>query len=119
MPLSVPVMKMAVPGTRGTRSETALRNVSSSSASLLTRSDSNARPRFQVVRIRKITRPTASGNQPPCAILVRLAAKKLKSTNRNSPITPTTTIGFHFHSSDATTASRHASMIMVPVTAMP
>ena len=112
-------MKIAVPGTRGTRSETALRKVSSSSESLLTRSHSSARPRFQVVRTRKMTRPTASGNQPPWAILVRLAVKKLRSTNRNRPITSTTTIGFHFHSSAATTASSSASMIMVPVTAMP
>ena len=43
-----------------------------------------SRPRCQVVSTTKTTRAIESGNQPPCRTLVRLAAKKVRSTVRNS-----------------------------------
>lgn len=60
-----------------------------------------------------------SGNQPPCATLMMLAAKNAKSSSSNVPITTATTTGCHRHSNAATNDTRMVSIIIVPVTAMP
>ncbi len=68
-------MKIAVPGTRVVLFLADLAKISIGSATSVMRSRISLRPRAQVVSSVKANSPTTSGNQPPSATLVRLAAK--------------------------------------------
>src|SRR6202042_1523138 len=71
-------------------------------------------PRRQVLSTAKVTKPTESGNQPPCAVLVRFAPRKAKSTVKKTaaPI-PTSQPGF-FQSALAITRKSKVSAVIVP-----
>ena len=70
---------LAARGPRGTRSSGSRPPRSCAAMSLV-------RPRFQVVMSVNTMPATASGNQPPCAILTTFAAKNARSTARNSDV---------------------------------
>jgi hypothetical protein len=73
----------------------------------------------QVISVVKTTMATVSGSQPPCSILVRLAAKNASSTVSNAaPPSATARAGLR-HSSRATARNRMVVSTKVPVTATP
>ena len=78
-----------------------------------------SRPFCQVVSTLKTASAIASGNQPPCRTLVRLAAKNVRSTVRNA-IAPAITshIGLP-HIARTTKKNSSVSIASVPVTAIP
>src|SRR6185437_15987464 len=79
----------------------------------------SSRPRRQVVIATNTHRPSASGNQPPCATLTRFALKKPRSTlSRQAPVASTAG-RLQCHWKRATTSASKVVMTMVPVTAMP
>ena len=63
--------------------------------------------------------PSASGIQPPSTILSRLAARNVKSMNRNGSISASAQISRQCHTRQITTIAIMAVTTMVPVTAMP
>ena len=76
-------------------------------------------PRFQVLSTVKTATPTESGNQPPCATLVRLAPRKARSTVKKTAAPSATSQPGLRHSVRATTRKSRVSTVIVPVTAMP
>src|SRR5450830_974454 len=118
--LTLPVMNTAVPPTRwgGCASKPSTKG-SSGIPSSLTRVRSNMRPEYQVISKKKAKPPNSNGNQPPSAILSKLAAKNEKSTIKKALMTSVTNTGCHFHSMRVTTPASIVVMTMVVVTATP
>ena len=63
--------------------------------------------------------PSASGTQPPSTTFSRLAARKVRSRNRNGAISAAAATGDHFQTFQITTKPIIAVTTMVPVTEMP
>src|SRR3569623_2884945 len=118
-PRRMRVMKIAVPSTRVTRRKLDSMNKSSGIASALTWLNSISLPRFQVISNVKVTTAMASGNQPPCAVLVILAVKKAKSIETKRTAKGIATHLFQRHSNSITSMSNTVSIIIVQVTATP
>ena len=84
MPPAAEVMNTAVPGTRyGWVSARSCMNRSIGIMPAVICRDSSARPRRHVVIIVNTTAATASGNQPPDAILFTFATKNDRSNDKN------------------------------------
>ena len=76
-------------------------------------------PERQVIMIRNKTPAKVRGSQPPSAIFMRLARKKLTSTMTNMPATAIATARRHFHKSRMARYSRNVVNSMVVDTAVP
>ena len=63
--------------------------------------------------------PMPSGNQPPWKILVRLAARKVRSIVRKTAANATAIHRGFFQSERRTTMNSSASIVIVPTTATP
>ena len=66
-----------------------------------------------------MTAASASGTQPPLAILVMLPATKARSTSSRIPNNAPTRHHDQFHTERATSAPNNVVMIMVPTTDAP
>ncbi len=78
-----------------------------------------SRPRCQVVSTLNTASAIASGNQPPCRTLVRLAAKNVRSTIRNATAPAITRPSGRCHIARTTKKNSSVSIASVPVTAIP
>jgi len=88
-------------------------------ASLRMRSPSRRRPRFQVTISVNMAPPMTSGNQPPSSTFTALAAKKVRSTARNSTVTPRHSASGSFQAQRMTKKVITVVIVMSMVTAMP
>ena len=110
--------KTAVPETRFTSSVSS-RTSSIGRSPRWMRSATSMRPRRQVCIwiIRMI--PTASANQPPCGILIRLAPRNPSSITNSGIQTANARNRLQFHRSVSTRKKMRVVMAIVIVTAMP
>ena len=109
-----------MPDTRcgGRFSSIATRSASGNS-SLRDFSNNKRLPRRHVYIRIITTEPSASGTQPPSSTFSRLAARNVRSRNRNGAINAPAAIGDHFQTRQITTNPIIAVTTMVPVTEMP
>ena len=109
-----------MPGTRcGGRFSSIFTRSISGNSSLRDFSNNSRLPRRQVYIRIITTAPSASGTQPPSNTFKRLAARKVRSRNKNGAISAAAANGDHFQTLQITTKPIIAVTTMVPVTEIP
>ncbi len=112
----------AVPGARitgGSFARSSSTNARSGPSTRRRSSVTSRRPRNQVTITVNRTMPIVSGNHAPCVILVRLAARKARSTVRKPPAPSTASHSGFPHRWRTMKKKRIVVIVIVAVTAIP